>query len=138
MAKKIIPQDPKFLKQRVELAESLKQAILAVVELHKNYYYREHCFTFIRCIVPPNEPDVSVLPVVSANGTTKRKNRIYCLLALISSIITLYWEFYEGNLEAFAPILTGIELLNSFSEVAYKDLVIVGDISTGYHVEVKK
>ena len=137
MSEKIIPEDPKFLKQRMELAETLKQAILEALKIRGTYHYQQICYTFIRFIVPRTGGDVTVLPVVSVDGVSKKRNRVHCLVAYISSLVLLYWEFYDGNLASGARLESGIKTLNSFSVADFENLVVKGDVETGYHVEVK-
>lgn len=77
--------------------------------------------------------DETVLPVVSANGKAKYKDKSHCVATMISNVILQGWKFQAGDIEK-EEAYRHIEKIKIVAEIGL-DKFKVGGNPRGYYLE---
>ena len=77
--------------------------------------------------------DETVLPMVSANGEAKYKDKSHCVAAMISYVILQGWKFQAGDIEK-EEAYRQIEKIKAIAEIGLSNFKVGGD-AKGYYLE---
>ncbi len=102
--------------------------------VEQNGYAVQTVQRFRGCLENPKNNDVSRLPFYSPGPLSATRQRIRCVLCVISYIMQSYWAFCTGNKEARKIIAAGLSDLENYAEKGLKAFKIneSTDLVRGY------
>ncbi len=93
------------------------------------------CQKFRECLKPTEEIDESRLPLLSKTMRSMKKNKIRCVMCLISHTMQLYWGLCSGNKNEEIIVSTYLGMLEVIIENGLWAYRLGGNVNTGYYLE---
>lgn len=91
-------EDPEFYQAKKQIKERFNKILTDLQQtVERNGYAVVTVQRFRGCL---ENSDVSRLPFYSNSAFSKKRNKIMCVLSVVSYAIQLYWKFCAGNNDA--------------------------------------
>lgn len=138
--RKIKFPDPDFHQQKKKFAKQIRVVILEFYNIVPRTGNRDIFLKFLNCVNPGKIIDLTRLPYVATEPTSKKETKIACVFALISWTIQCYWNYCSGDRIIGTTIsIKEIEkLLNQLQQILSDGLnqyQIQGDSANGFYLE---
>lgn len=128
-------EDPEFYQAKQQIKERFNKILTDLQQtVERNGYAVVTIQRFRGCLENPENSDVSRLPFYSITPFSKKRNRIQCILSLISCTVQMYWNFCNGDQVVEALLIPSLDRLENY---AAKGLKAFGTVlkPEGYFLE---
>ncbi len=115
--------DTEFYQVKQEIKKRFDKILIALQKtVEKNGYAVVTVQRFRNCLNNPGLvfQDTSRLPFYSVTDSSSKRNKIHCVLCIVSYTVQLYWRFCSGNKEVKDIINEHITMLENIVEKELK------------------
>ena len=132
--------DAEFYQAKQEIKNRFHKVLTDLQKtVERNGYAVQAVQRFRGCLENPENNDVSRLPVYAPLPYSLKRNKIRCILSIISYTIQRYWDFYNGNREMYGLVNNKLIDLKNIAKKELKAFKIMQCVVPGeyYLKEIK-
>lgn len=107
--------DPEFYQAKVKIKKRFNKILTDLQKtVERNGYAVQIVQRFRGCLENPENSDISRLPFYSDKPTSLKRNKINCILCVISCTMQMYWHFCNGDKEPEELINKSLYVLENY------------------------